>query len=527
MLLDWSAEEDGDFFRAAYGLTRRAVEALPGDREKGLDCPVCHIHGLSHSKGEKIMHRRQFLTSIAAGGALALAGGPPVAGKSSDRNRTFATPEEARRSPVEKLAYVIGLYSGTGVEQPDYLATIDVDPASKTYSQVVHRLPMPNVGDELHHFGWNACAACHGNHARRYLIIPGIVSGRIHVVDTVNPGAPKLHTVIEPDEIVRKTKLTAPHTVHCLSDGRIMISMLGDENLNGPGGFLLLDETFNIIGRWETGTEGMHYNYDFWYQPRHNVMVSSEWAAPSTTRPGFNPGDVMAGKYGRHLHFWNWSKRTMIKSIDLGETGMVPLEVRFHHNPTSSHGFVGAALSSTMWHFYKDGDDWTARKVIEVESQKLEGQDSPVPGFISDLVVSLDDRWLYFSNWLHGDIRQYDIRDPSNPKLTGQVWVGGLFGKAPQVRGTVPRGGPQMLQLSLDGKRLYVTDSLFSSWDNQFYPAVAKQGSLMMQLDADTETGGLALNERFLVDFGKEPGGPARAHEIRFPMGDSTSDVWC
>ena len=39
--------------------------------------------------------------------------------------------------------------------------------------------------------------------------------------------------------------------------------------------------------------------------------------------------------------------------------------------------------------------------------------------------------------------------------------------------------------------------------------------------------GGLTLNERFLVDFGKEPGGPARAHEIRFPLGDSTSDVWC
>jgi selenium-binding protein 1 len=48
----------------------------------------------------------------------------------------------------------------------------------------------------------------------------------------------------------------------------------------------------------------------------------------------------------------------------------------------------------------------------------------------------------------------------------------------------------------------------------------------MLQVDADTETGGLKLNERFLVDFGKEPGGPARAHEMRFPLGDSTSDVW-
>ena len=83
-----------------------------------------------------------------------------------------------------------------------------------------------------------------------------------------------------------------------------------------------------------------------------------------------------------------------------------------------------------------------------------------------------------------------------------------------------------MLQLSLDGKRLYVTDSLVSSWDNQFYPNIAKQGSLMLRLDADTENGGLKLNDEFFLDFGKEPEGPARAHEIRFPMGDSTSDVW-
>ncbi|HEX4590477.1 MAG TPA: selenium-binding family protein, partial [Gemmataceae bacterium] len=434
--------------------------------------------------------------------------------------------DDARKSPPEKLAYVIGVYTGTGAAKPDYLATIDLDPASKTYSQVIHRLRMPNVGDELHHFGWNACASCHGQRARRYLIIPGLGSGRIHIVDTENPTEPRLHKVIEPDEVVRKTRLTAPHTVHCLADGHVMISMLGDENLNGPGGFLLLDDKFDVAGRWEANTAGMHWNYDFWYQPRHNVMVSSEWAAPNTTRPGFKIEDVKAGKYGHHLNFWDWSKRTIANSLDLGEKGMVPLEVRFHHNPQSPHGFVGAALSSVMWHFYKDGENWTAEKVIEVPGTPQKGWDFPVPGLISDLVVSLDDRWLYFSNWLHGDVRQYDISNPSKPKLTGQVWVGGLIGKAPTIHGKKTTGGPQMLQLSLDGKRLYVTDSLVSGWDNQFYPDIAKRGSIMLQVDCDTDRGGLSLNDRFFVDFGKEPDGPARAHEMRFPMGDSTSDIW-
>jgi selenium-binding protein 1 len=472
------------------------------------------------------MNRRQFLGTMTAAGAGALAGVRVWADDKIDQ-RTFATLAEARQSPCETLAYVMGLYAGTGVEKPDYLATIDLDPESKTYSRVIHRLPMPNVGDELHHFGWNACASCHGKCVRRFLIVPGLVSGRIHIIDTKNARQPEFHKVIEPEEIVRKTKLTAPHTVHCLADGRIMISMLGDENLNGPGGFLLLDQNFEIAGRWEADAKGMNFNYDFWYQPRHNTMVSSEWGAPSTTRPGFKLEDVKAGKYGQHIHIWDWAERKIKQSIDLGEKGLIPLEVRFLHNPESTHGFVGAALSSVIWHYYKEGTEWKAEPVIEVEVKKdVKGWDIPVPGLISDLVVSLDDRFLYFSNWLHGDVRQYDISDPAKPKLTGQVWVGGLLGNAPTVNGKPTRGGPQMLQLSLDGKRLYVTDSLFSSWDNEFYPRIGKQGSLMLQLDADAEKGGLKLNEKFAVDFGAEPGGPIRAHEMRFPAGDSTSDIW-
>ena len=83
-----------------------------------------------------------------------------------------------------------------------------------------------------------------------------------------------------------------------------------------------------------------------------------------------------------------------------------------------------------------------------------------------------------------------------------------------------------MLQLSLDGKRLYATDSLFSTWDNQFYPDIKQAGSTLLQIDCDTEKGGLRINENFLVDFGKEPNGSARAHEMRYPGGDCTSDIW-
>jgi selenium-binding protein 1 len=350
------------------------------------------------------------------------------------------------------------------------------------------------------------------------------------VLDAADPRQPKMHAKIEGERIAREVDLSTPHTVHCLPDGRIMISMLGNAKGEGPGGFLLIDQEFEIAGRWEKPNANMKFNYDFWYQPRHNVLVSSEWAAPNTVRPGFNPADVQAGKYGQRLHFWNFTTGELEQTVDLGAEGLIPLEVRWQHDPDSVQGFVGAALSSSIWRWNRETADkpsWRAEKVVQVEPVEREGWPFPVPGLITDLVLSLDDRFLYFSNWLHGDLRQYDVSDPAHPKLTGQVWLGGAIGhEAPKVRGRVLEGGPQMLQLSLDGKRLYVTNSLYSSWDNQFYPKIGEKGSYLLQLDCDTERGGMTLNDKFYVDFGAEPDGPARAHEIRFPGGDCTSDIW-
>ncbi|MBI2826442.1 MAG: selenium-binding family protein [Planctomycetia bacterium] len=479
------------------------------------------------------MHRRDFLLATAAAGLAPrlLADEPKKSGAGSEAAACgpgYASPQEAIRAPREKLLYTIGLYVGTDTKKPDYLATIDVDPASPTYGKVIHRLPMTHVGDELHHFGWNACSSCHAEPgmSRRYLVIPGQRSSRIYIVDMADPRKPKHYKAIEPEVVKAKANLSAPHTVHCTPDGGIMISMLGDADGNGPGGFLVLDDRFDIVGHWERDAAAMKFNYDFWYQPRHNVMVSSEWSAPKTYYEGFKLDDVGAGKYGSQVHFWDWKNRRIEKTVDLGDQGRIPLEVRFHHNPDSSHGFVGAALSSTMWHWHKDEKSgWQIDKVIEVPTVEAKGWPIPVPGLITDLVLSMDDRYLYFSNWLHGDIRQYDVSDPAKPKLAGQLWIGGVLGKGNEIAGRKLVGGPQMLQLSLDGRRLYVTSSLFSSWDNQFYPDMAKTGSFLLQVDCDP-AGGMNVNDRLLVDFGREPDGPARAHEMRYPGGDCTSDIW-
>ncbi|CAN8268651.1 unnamed protein product [Cochlearia groenlandica] len=392
----------------------------------------------------------------------------------------YATPLLAMSGPREKLIYVAAIYTGTGQEKPDYLATVDVDPSSSTYSSVIHRLFMPFLGDELHHSGWNSCSSCYGDPSfeRRFLILPSLLSGRIYVVDTkTNPREPSLHRVVDPQEVLEKTGLAYPHQPHCLASGDVLVSCLGDEDGNAGGsGFLLLDSEFNIKGRWEK--ESPLFGYDFC-----------------------------------------WPEGELKQILDLGDTGLLPLEVRFLHDPSKSTGFTGCALSSTIVRFFKNEDEtWSHEVAISVEPLKVENWILPeMPGLITDFLISLDDRFLYFSNWLHGDIRQYSIEDPENPVLTGQLHVGGLIQNGshvfalnednktfqydiPGINGKSLRGGPQMFQLSLNGKRLYI--------------------------DVDTDKGGLSINPNFFVDFGSEPDGPALAHEMRYPGGDCTSDIW-
>lgn len=439
----------------------------------------------------------------------------------------YATPQAAiEQSEPEEIAYVMGLYVGTDIDAPDFMAVVDVDPESATYGDIIDRVEMPNRGDELHHFGWNACSSsCHvGGLERRHLIVPGQRSSRIHIIDTKDRREPHIQKVIEPEEVYEHD-LSAPHTVHCIPDGKILISMLGNADGELPGGFLELNEDLEIEGRWDPPGD-IEFNYDFWYQPRHNLMVSSEWAAPTTYYPGFDLEDVEAGKYGRQLHFWDWDAGTVDQTLDLGEEGMIPLEVRFLHTPESAHGFVGAALSSNIFHFWEDNNGYHAEKALDFDSREHDDWDMPVPALPTDILISMDDRYLFGSNWLHGEVWMFDISDPSNPRHADSLSIGGYFGDTQSVQGREIVAGPQMLQLSLDGERLYWTTSLFSSWDNQFFPDEGEKGSVMLKADVNPRRGTLELDEEFLVDFGALPDGPARAHEIRWPDGDCTSDVW-
>ena len=452
----------------------------------------------------------------------------------------YPSPRMAMLAPAERVAYVV--YFNPAMQgRHDGMAVVDVDPSSTGYGRVVGQVEMPNAGDELHHFGWNACSSAlcpyapHPHIERRYLIAPGLRSSRIHILDTKpDPRSPKVVKVIEPQELALRASYSRPHTIHCGPDG-VYMSALGSPDGGGPGGVFLLDhDSFDVLGRFEVDRGPQFFGYDFWWHLGHDAMLTSEWGTPNMIEDGVNPELLLGGKYGRNLHVWDLHKRRHQQALDLGPENQMVLELRPAHDPTQTYGFVGVVvslkdLSSSIWMWSRANGKWAVEKVIEIPAEPADPESLPpllqgfkaVPPLLTDINLSLDDRTLYASCWGTGELRQYDVSDPRNPKLTGSVHLGGIVRRAahPSKPGQALNGGPQMVELSRDGKRVYFTNSLYRAWDEQFYPEGIN--GWMVKADA-TPGGGMSLDPRFFLEFDG-----VRPHQVHLEGGDASSDSYC
>ena len=452
----------------------------------------------------------------------------------------YPSPRMAMKAPAEKIAFVAMLNAESN-GRPDALGVVDVDPASSTYGGLVGRLDMPNSGDELHHFGWNACSAClcpympHPHTERRYLIVPGIKSSRIHIIDTKpDPRNPKIVKVIEANVLAERAGYSRPHTVHCGPDG-IFCSALGSATGDGPGGIFIMDpDSFEILGKWEIDRGPQFLAYDFWWHLGFDTMITSEWGTPKMVENGINPEILLKGGYGHALHVWDLRKRRHLQTLDLGAEYQMALELRPAHDPSRAYGFLGVVvslkdLSASIWVWHRDNGKWGVTKVIDIPAEAADPGKLPpllkgfkaVPPLITDINLSLDDRFLYISCWGTGEFLQYDVSDPFHPKKTGSVHLGGIVRRAghPKNPSAPLNGGPQMVELSRDGRRVYFTNSLYAPWDAQFYPEGIK--SWMVKLDAKPD-GGMEIDPKFFLEFGD-----LRGHQVHLEGGDASSDSYC
>jgi methanethiol oxidase len=459
----------------------------------------------------------------------------------------YRSAAEAIAAPSEQLAYVVAF--DRAADLPDALAVVDVDERSDDYGTVVGWADLPTTGDELHHFGWNACSSAlmHEGHdmgedglQRRFLLLPGLRSSRIHVFDThPDPRSPQLHKTVEAAELAERAGYSRPHTLHCGPDGVFLTCLGGADGNDGPGGIALLDHnTFDVVRAWETDRGPQYLAYDAWWHLKQNVLVSSEWGTPSMIEDGLVPDLLLGQKYGHQLHFWDLAEGRNLQTVDLGAEHQITLELRPSHDPEATWGFAGvvvstADLSASVWRWHREGTDWKVDKVISIPAEPADPTDLPpalqpfgaVPPLVTDIDLSVDDQMLYVSCWGIGELKQFDVSEPATPREVGSLHLGGIVRRAAHPSAPSERlaGGPQMVEVSRDGRRVYLTNSLYGAWDDQFYPDGV--GAWMAKIDTDPSVGGLSIDERFFphgTDFRGR-----RAHQVRLQGGDASSDSYC
>jgi selenium-binding protein 1 len=186
-------------------------------------------------------------------------------------------------------------------------------------------------------------------------------------------------------------------------------------------------------------------------------MITSEWGTPSMIEHGLDPEDLLGRRFGHHLNFWSMSQRTLTQRVDLGDAHQLVFEVRPAHDPAKAWGFVGVVisvedLSGSVWAWHRHGERWAADKVITIPPSPPTPTCSPrpcspsgaVPPLVSDIDLSVDDRWLYVSCWGTGELKQDDVSDLLHPVQTGSIGLAASSAATPpRQAGPAPgRGAP-------------------------------------------------------------------------------------
>lgn len=326
--------------------------------------------------------------------------------------------------------------------------------------------------------------------------------------------------------------------------------------------------TTPVTGANTLGARADDYGYDFVINDCTNVLVSTSWGPPSSFDDMFNP----ANPYGRQIRVFSMPDETgradnsaqppltLLRSFTVdpapplaptaGGEGVVPLEVRRTHVPGQEIYFVGITLPGAIDLIYRDEHGaWNKKIIITPDQLAADATNAtivstagrttgPLNGntlggvrvpLVTDITLSEDDHYLYVSCWLDGTLMQYDVRDPHHP-----IAVGGManLGGIQTVEGTEPNpnnyeyapgksinGGPQMLRLDHDGRNIFVTTSLFSSWDDQFYNrptnSIAANGSQLIAIDTGVRKGEKSGQMKIDTRFGRKGviDRPNRMHE--------------
>jgi selenium-binding protein 1 len=374
------------------------------------------------------------------------------------------SPYVKRLQGPEKVLYVWSVAADPAGQ--DGLAVVDVALPSSTYGQLINFVPVGPAGNEPHHMGFTD--------DRTKLWAGTLFSNRIFIFDLADdPAHPRLLRTL--DNLGELTGLFGPHTYYALP-GRMLITFLSAADGGLPGGIAEFTSSGDLIRVFKNPPEAP-YQYDAAVKPDVNRLVTSSFTPYRNYRKPLAQWDMKDG--GNTLLVWDFKNRKILQTLT---TDPVPLEVRWSLKPGHAYGWINSALGDSIWWFGQGADGrFSTRKAADLGKGCLP----------ADLRQSPDDHYLYVSCFMTSQVQAWDVSDPVKARLHDVL---------------VPGVQPNMLHVTGDGKRIYITNSLLSTMDysQNFWVRLAHVGP----------DGRLKLDPFFNVDFTKLPGGPHRAHDM-------------
>jgi len=378
----------------------------------------------------------------------------------------------------EDYLYVWALgVKGVG-DGADKLVTIDVNPASKSYGKVIHKLSVGGGRGEAHHMGFTD--------DRRFLWAGGLDNSRISIFDVGgDPARPKLVKSIT--DMAAKTGYVGPHTFYAMP-GRMLVQGLSNaKDGGGVTGMALYSNKGELVATYPMPTTdgGDGYGYDIAIHPQKNVMLTSSFTGKKNYMRAL--GDLVKDaeamkRFGNTMAIWDLKAMKPKKVLSVPGA---PLEIRWSLKDGDTWAITATALTSKLWLVKPDAaGEWQAKEVAVI------GDPAKIPLPV-DISINKDGTGLWVNTFMDGKTRYFDLSNPEQPKQIYERATG------KQVN---------MISQSWDGTRVYIASSLLANWD--------KGGADDEQFIRGFRWDGKELSPTFEVDFNKEKLG--RAHHMKF-----------
>uniref|UniRef100_A0AC34GSA9 Uncharacterized protein n=1 Tax=Panagrolaimus sp. ES5 TaxID=591445 RepID=A0AC34GSA9_9BILA len=462
---------------------------------------------------------------------------------------------DSDESRFEREKIMLVICTNVNISKNSKVMLIDVDYQSKNYGTVISELSLPTDNDELMNAGWMRSAAKTTDISvlnRTQLIVPCFSSSRIYTIAVENQSSLRVSNCIESDQLLDKN-VKNPFSV-CSYPSRVgpsVISTLCDRRNRVKGDII----SFNVEkGKLLRSDEHRHAVFGGFLaiQAKQKIAITTEFGDPLQLLTAFLNQEndtecLQENAYGHCLNVWDIEKTKFRQTIRLDEDAIGLNCIRFLHHPECNHAFACSVFGGSIYHIHKKSttEEYLADKVVQYPKAFVEGWLKPeMPPMPLDLIISMDDRFLFVSCFLHGFIEQFNISDPFRVSSCTKIFLGGAIQRSIGIKlqrinavNFTPKrrflrnqefdAGPARMQLSLDGRRLYVTNSYYTPWDLMLFPTLKERGSCIALIHVTVKSsGGMVLDENFAIRFTSEnfENGPYLAREMKFMNGDSTSD---